>query len=127
MAPPRTRASFAPGQHVLVYDGGCPFCTAVARRLKGRARRPLQLMTFEEVTGTGMLTALSRTELEGAAHLITPEGIEYHGGEAVTRAVRLAPFGWLAAPLDWPPLTLLRDAGYSLVARVRPWLSRFIG
>ena len=126
MVPRRTRASTAPGQYVLVYDGGCPFCTAVARWLEGRAHRPLRLLTFEEVGGTGLLTALTPPEIESAAHLVSPGGIEYHGGEAVTQALRLAPYGWLVAPLDWPLLALLRDGGYSLVSLARPWLSRFV-
>ena len=121
-----TRASTRPDTHVLVYDGDCPFCTATATWLRSHARVPVRLLTFDDLDGTGLLTRLTDEELESTAHFITPAGIEYHGGEAVTRGLRLARFGRLAGILDAPGLRLLRDAGYALVARLRPLLSRWI-
>jgi len=121
-----TRASRPPETHVLVYDANCPFCTAAASWLQRHARSPLRLLTFEEVEGTGLLTRLKQAEIEAAAHLITPQGIEYHGGEAMTRSLRLVRFGRVASVLDQPGLRYLRDGGYALVARLRPVLSRFV-
>jgi predicted DCC family thiol-disulfide oxidoreductase YuxK len=111
---------------VLVYDGACLFCTATAQWLERHARVPVRLMTFEDVDGTGLLTRLSPEEVEDAAHFITPQGIEYHGGEAVTRSLRLVRFGRLASLLDLAGLKYVRDAGYGLVKRLRPFLSRFV-
>lgn len=121
-----TRATVAPGSHVLIYDGGCPFCTAAAYWLQRHAREPVRLLRFDEVEDASLLTGLTLAEIEAAAHLVTPEGSEYHGGEAVTRALRLLRYGAPAALLDLPGLSLLRDGGYALVARLRPVLSRFI-
>lgn len=94
--------------------------------MERHARVPLRLLTFDELDGTGLLTRLNWDEIEGAAHFVTPGGIEYHGGEAVTRSLRLVRFGRLASVLDAPGLRILRDVGYWLVATVRPLLSRFI-
>jgi predicted DCC family thiol-disulfide oxidoreductase YuxK len=121
-----TRASRPPETHVLVYDAGCPFCTATASWLERHARVPMRLLAFEEVEESGLLTRLTQAEIDAAAHLVTPHGIEYHGGEAVTRALRLARFGWLVSVLDLPGLRYLRDGGYALIARLRPLLSRFV-
>jgi predicted DCC family thiol-disulfide oxidoreductase YuxK len=111
---------------VLVYDGGCPFCIATARWLQRHAREPVRLVTFDEVGASGVLVGMGRDASEAAAHFVTPDGGEYHGGAAVTRALRLLRFGGVAAVLDLPVASLARDAGYAVVARLRPWLSRFV-
>ena len=123
-----TRASKPPDTHVLVYDGDCPFCTSTASWLQRHARLPLRLMTFDDIDieGSGLLTRLSREEVESAAHFITPRGIEYHGGEAMTRSLRLVRFGGLAGVLDTAGVRFARDGGYALVTKMRPMLSRFI-
>lgn len=121
-----TRSSRPPETPVLIYDGNCPFCTAMARWIERRSRTPLQLLEFSEVEGTGLLTRLTEDEVESAAHFVTTRGIEYHGGQAVTRALRLVRFGGLAAVLDAPVFSLLRDGGYWVVEKSRPLLSKFI-
>lgn len=72
----------------------------------------------------GYLGSVSRPEFEASAHLVTPAGREYHGGEAITRALRLWRWGWLVRPLDMPALTFARAAGYRLIARNRGRLGR---
>lgn len=121
-----TRSAQPPTTHVLVYDGNCPFCTATSTWTRDHARQPIEIIPMADIEGTGMLTQLTHDELEATAHFITPTGIEYHGGEAITRSLRLVPFGRLAAILDLPGLTYLRDGGYLLVERSRPLLSKFI-
>ncbi len=127
-----THASQPPETAVLVYDGGCPFCTVTAFWLQRHAREPMRLLTFDDVgdkasvEDTGLLTQLTRLEVEGSAHLITTDGIEYHGGESITRSLRLTRFGAVAAPLDLPILRYARDAAYTVITHLRPLLSRFI-
>jgi predicted DCC family thiol-disulfide oxidoreductase YuxK len=94
--------------------------------LQRHARVPVRLVTFENVDRSELLTRLSDAEVRAMAHLVTPEGIEYHGGEAVTRSLRLVRFGGVAAVLDLPVVRHLRNAGYALVARARPLLSRWL-
>jgi predicted DCC family thiol-disulfide oxidoreductase YuxK len=121
-----TRSESPPQRYTLVYDDNCPFCIATSRALQRHARQPLELLPASRCEGVGMLTSLSQAEIESCAHFITPEGIEYHGGEAATRALRLLPAGMLFGLLDLPGLRWLRELGYDLVTRARPLLSRFI-
>jgi predicted DCC family thiol-disulfide oxidoreductase YuxK len=121
-----TRALQPPATHVLIYDAGCRFCTATAHWFQRHARKPVRLLAFEEIEGTDLLRRLERTEIESMVHFVTPAGIEYHGGEAMTRSLRLVRFGGLAGVLDLSGLRFLRDGGYALVTRLRPLLSRFI-
>lgn len=124
---PPTRSQRPPGRYVLVYDDGCAFCTAAARWIERRARRPLELVGLSAISGeSGLLGSLTREQLAASAHLITPAGREYHGGEAITRALRLWRWGWLARPLDWPGATVLRAAGYQLIARNRGLVGRVL-
>jgi predicted DCC family thiol-disulfide oxidoreductase YuxK len=121
-----TRSESPPQRYTLVYDGGCPFCTATSQALQRHSRVPLDLLPCADIAGTGMLTVLSRAEIDASAHFVTPEGVEYHAGEAATRALRLLPGGWLFGVLDLPGLSSLRELGYDLVSRARPLLSRLI-
>jgi hypothetical protein len=50
---------------------------------------------------------------------VTARGVEYHGGVAVTQALRLGRGGHAWALLDAPGLAWLRDVGYALVVRSR--------
>ena len=119
-----TQAARPPGHYVFVYDGDCGFCTRMARSVAARARPEIQLLPFAEVPPGELLAALSPDQLRASSHLVTPAGREFHGGQSVTRVLRLLPAGWLVAPLDLPGLSLLRELGYALVARNRPLLSK---
>lgn len=126
--PPPTQSDRPPRQHLLVYDGGCGFCVVAVRRVRRRARVPLELLSFDEAARRGgLLTALAADDVRRSAHYITPEGVEYHGGAAVTRALRLGRGAWVFALLDLPPLSAGRDVVYRLVERHRRRLARFAG
>ena len=120
-----TRAARPPGCYVFVYDGDCGFCTRTARSVAARARDEVRLISFTEVPAGEILAALSPEQLRASSHCITPDGREYHGGESVTRLLRLLPGGWLLTPLDLPGLSLLRELGYTVVARRRSLFSKF--
>ena len=119
-----TQAARPPGRHVFVFDGECGFCGRMARGVAARARTEVQLMSFADVPHEEFLTDLSAEEIRRSSHLIMPDGREFHGGQSVTRVLRLLPGSWLVAPLDLPGLSLLRELGYTLVARSRPLLSK---
>lgn len=114
-----TRAARPPGCYVFVFDGDCGFCTRTARALTARARREIRLIPFAEVPAGEILGALTPEQLRASSHCITPDGREYHGGESVTRLLRLLPGGRLLAPVDLPGLSLLRELAYAVVARNR--------
>lgn len=126
--PPPTQSARPPGQPLLVYDGECGFCLATACWVQRRAGGSLALLTFEEAARRGgVLDALHEDEVRRSAHFITAEGVEYHGGAAVTRALRLGRGGRAAALLDVPPLSVARDALYAVVARQRGRLGWLAG
>ena len=81
---------------------------------------------FSEVPRETWLTSLSEAEIVRQAHLITPAGVEYHGGAAMTAALRPTSFKAVGWALDLPGLRLARDVGYAFVARSRGVLSHVI-
>ena len=119
-----TRALVPPDQYVLVFDGECGFCTRFAQRMQRWSRSPLTLMPFGELPPDRWLTTLTDAQIRASSHFITPEGREYHGGESVTRALRLVRGGWLASVLDLPGLSWVREIAYAWVAGNRALLSR---
>jgi predicted DCC family thiol-disulfide oxidoreductase YuxK len=121
-----SRSRVAPGRHLLVYDDDCGVCLLVALGVQLRAP-DLALVGFSELDHEGVLESLDQDALVASAHYITPSGVEYHGGEAVTRVLRLIPGGRAAAILDWPVVRGLRELGYRLLASQRPRISRVLG
>ena len=123
-----TQSATPPGHAILVYDGDCGFCLASARWVQRRARVPLELIEFAEAEErSGILTSLSHSDLHGSAHFVTADGVEYHGGASISRSLRLVPGGWLVGFVDWPLLSVIRDAFYSIVSANRDRLSRLLG
>lgn len=122
-----TRSERAPGEHLLVYDGECGFCLRSAGFVRRRARVPVRLVPFTELDGWGVLTSLDDAQIARSAHYVTPDGIEYHGGESITRSLRLVRFGAAAGLLDLPGLALVREWLYALVAGNRSVFSTLLG
>lgn len=109
-----------------MYDGRCHFCTRAAEWAVARARVPMAAVPFEDVPRAAWLTSLSEDDLLRQAHFVTPSGIEYHGGQATTAALRHTRHAWAGRLLDAPLLSLGRDAGYAVVVRGRGVLSRVL-
>ncbi len=122
-----TRSERPPGEHLLVYDGECAFCSRSAAFVRRRARAPVKLVPFTELDGLGVLTSLDAAQVERSAHYVTPDGVEYHGGESITRSLRLVRFGAAAGLLDLWGLKLLRELLYALVAGNRSLFSTLLG
>jgi predicted DCC family thiol-disulfide oxidoreductase YuxK len=124
--PAPTQADRPPGTYVVVYDRECGFCAASARLVQRLSRASIELVPLEDARPMGLLTALGDDEVAASAHFVTPAGVEYHGGEAVSHALRLLPAGAAFAILDAPGVARLRDAGYALVSRHRGRISRLL-
>ena len=121
-----TRSERPPGEHLLVYDGECGFCRWSAGFVRRRARVAVKLVPFTELAGWGVLTSLDAAQVARSAHYVTPDGVEYHGGESITRSLRLVRFGAAAGLLDLWGLALLRELVYALVAGNRSLASRLL-
>jgi predicted DCC family thiol-disulfide oxidoreductase YuxK len=124
-APTRSRAPLP--TDLLVYDDDCGLCTAAARWLDRHSRRPLQIVPMSTLPIAGVLEGLDAVAMASSAHYVTPEGREFHGGESITRALRLVRGGELAGLFDLPMLRVVRAGLFRLVARNRNGISRLLG
>ena len=89
------------------------------------ATTPVTAIPFTELQGNGLLESLTPDEVRRSVHLVTPDGVEYHAGEAMRRAARLTRLAPIAALLGLPPLWLLHELAYGLVATLRRPLGLF--
>jgi len=121
---PATQAATPPAAHLIVYDGDCAFCLAGAEFIRKHSRTGLTLVPFSELPQYDLLGSLDQRQILASAHYITPGGTEYHGGESITRALRLLPGGWVFGLFDLWGVTLVRELAYILVASNRPVVSK---
>ena len=89
------------------------------------ARTPVLAMPFADLPGSGLLESLTPEAVRRSFHFVTPEGVEYHGGEAMRRAARLTRLAPIAALLSLPPLWPLHELAYGVVATLRGPLGFF--
>jgi len=110
---------------VLVFDGTCGFCTWCARWLRRRAPAGRVLVVAAQAPGVRERYQLSQLDTDGAAWAIDADGRKHRGAAAINRALAELPGGWprLAGAYRVPPLRLIEDAVYAVVARARPQLS----
>ena len=114
----------APNLPVLVFDGGCGFCTAsarwVERHLPSASVEPWQLLDLRAV-------GLSPTDVADYAWWVSPGGERRRGHHAIAGALRAVGGGWalVGRLLEVPPISWLAAAVYHLVATNRHRLRRF--
>ena len=111
-----TRSATPPGEHVIVFDGTCAFCTTSVEFIRRHSRTNVTLVPFSKLSQYDLLTSLDQKEILSSAHYVTPEGQEYHGGESITRALRLVPGGQAVGLLDLWGIALFRELAYALIA-----------
>jgi predicted DCC family thiol-disulfide oxidoreductase YuxK len=121
-----TRARAALGHSLLIYDDGCGLCSFTAVMAQQHLG-DVELLGLSRLPREGVLESLDADAIAASAHYVTAEGVEYHGGEAITRLLRESSVGRSAAVLDLPVLRGLRELGYCLVARQRSRISRAFG
>ena len=88
-------------------------------------KTPITAIPFDDLPGNGLLESLTPDEVRRSVHLVTPDGVEYHAGEAMRRAARLTRLAPIAALLGLPPLWLFHELAYGLVATLRRPLGLF--
>tara|TARA_Y100000994_G_scaffold59564_1_gene48147 strand:+ start:586 stop:888 length:303 start_codon:yes stop_codon:yes gene_type:complete len=89
-----------------------------------RSKNYLQLIGFSHLPQKGILDDISDKEILKSAHFITPQGVEYHRGEAITKVLRLIIHPYFIFILDFPFFRGFREIGYSLFASQRSNISR---
>lgn len=87
-------------------------CAASARWIAARAEGDLETVPFGDPRVPPELNAD-----RGRAHLVGA-GRVLHGGAAITGALRAGGYGWTARVLDAPGVSVARDAGYAIFARL---------
>lgn len=103
---------------VVVFDGGCGFCTwcvRAAERYVGASLdyRPYQRANLEHL-------GVTREQAEQAVLVI--EGVDVKSGASAVAAILRAghvPWPWLGAIIDAPGVRVFADRGYQFVARHR--------
>ena len=114
----------APNLPMLVFDGGCGFCTAsarwVERRLPSASVEPWQLLDLRAV-------GLSPTDVAEYAWWVTPDGVRRRGHRAAAAILRAIGGRWgvVGRLLELPPISWLGAVAYHVVARNRHRLHRF--
>jgi predicted DCC family thiol-disulfide oxidoreductase YuxK len=111
----------ATGPLILLYDGGCGFCTSSAAALVRRfGPERLQIQDFQK---EGVLAAFPEVSYEAAMkrmHVVFPDGRIYAGAEGFARVFAATRrVGWLAYLYYVPGLRQLVDLGYETLARHR--------
>jgi len=115
-----------PGPLTVLYDADCGFCRyTLAALLRFDTRRRLLPVPIQGPDGGRLLGHLTPEERLASAHVVTPEGRVYSGGDAVVPIARelpgMAPVAAiaraLAAPTRW---------GYRQVAANRTKLGKLV-
>jgi predicted DCC family thiol-disulfide oxidoreductase YuxK len=105
---------------VVVWDGGCSFCSRSVRVL-----RALDLHRRLDYQGSADVAALARLGVtqesaDEEMKLVEPGGRVSGGYDAIVRIVRQLPLGWLVSPiLALPPLRALGRPAYRWIAAHR--------
>jgi predicted DCC family thiol-disulfide oxidoreductase YuxK len=109
---------------IVLYDRDCGFCRwSLARLLDLDRRHRLRPVALQDPESDELLRGMSTDERYASAHLVTPDGRRYSGGEAVAPLLRLLPGGVpLSRVAERVPGAL--GLGYGWVARHRGWFGR---
>jgi predicted DCC family thiol-disulfide oxidoreductase YuxK len=79
---------------VLLYDRDCGFCRwSVGVLLACDRRRVLRPLALQDPEADRLLAGLGEEERMASAHLVSPEGRRWSGGEAAPPLMRLVPGG----------------------------------
>ena len=107
---------------VLVYDGGCGFCTSVAADISGRWRLPATAVAWQSLGEDGLAElGLTPEMAQQAAWWVDGDGRQFRGHLAVAKALRAAS-GWrrmVGGAIAVPPLSWAAAVGYRVVVRYR--------
>ena len=115
------RSTRAPGRHVVLFDGECPFCTKNAARLEQFARSgAIEKLSFHDEGVLARFPGITREACMRAMHFVTRDGHVHVGAAAIAQALRTRPFIGAPALIYYVPgIRSLADMLYDIVAENR--------
>jgi predicted DCC family thiol-disulfide oxidoreductase YuxK len=106
-------------RHVLIFDGGCGFCTTAANFVVARSSVSIEAVAWQLTD----VTVFGLTEVQTAARVYFVTGGEAFGGHLAFAQILWAQRNWALKAVGWlltiPPFCWLGLIGYALVARFR--------
>lgn len=118
------------GAWLVVFDGDCGLCQAARRWAQQRDRRGrLRFVAYQDARLEHLAPGLTAKQAAQALYIFAPDGRRYRGARAVFETLRNLPGWWGLLGTVWalPPLSLLAEPFYRLVARHRAAVSRWLG
>jgi predicted DCC family thiol-disulfide oxidoreductase YuxK len=108
----------------VFFDGGCPLCVREIRMLRFLDRRGrIKFTDIDDAAFVAADVGKSHDELMAQMHGRLPDGTWLTGVEVFRRmyaAIGLGPLVWISR---WPLIRHALDAGYTLFARNRLWIT----
>jgi predicted DCC family thiol-disulfide oxidoreductase YuxK len=110
----------------IVWDGECGFCRravdwALARDRAGR----FEAVPYQALSEPPMTPEL-RAACRDAVHVRTADGRWLRAGRACLFVLERIGWPWVARVAAWPPFIWIVELGYRVVARNRPFFSRWL-
>jgi len=108
----------------IFYDGNCPLCAKEIKMLKNRNADGN--LAFEDIYAHDFSTKYPELDwqaLNDKIHGVDENGNIFIGLDVTHKAWSLVGVGWLYAPLRWPLIKVVADAGYRFFARHRHRIS----
>jgi predicted DCC family thiol-disulfide oxidoreductase YuxK len=117
-------------QATVIYDGDCGICTALKLEAERRDKENrLRFVAFQSHDLAQVAPGITREMASKAVYLLRADGRRFQGARALFEAMRRlpGPWGWVGAVGALPPLSLVAEPFYRLVAHNRAALSRRLG
>ena len=122
-------AAVAPALPILLFNGECAVCRAIAGWVhRGGARLTERPIGDDPAALLRLNPALDICDAYATIHLLMPDGSMLVGGEAVAEVLRRVPaMRWISwtfgvSLFGVRPFQLVLDAGYTVLAEIRPLL-----
>jgi predicted DCC family thiol-disulfide oxidoreductase YuxK len=115
---------------VLIFDGACGICTAAAEWVRRRdTAGRLLIVPYQHADPARLSPGLTAQMCSRSAYLVWPDGRRWRGARAIFGALRHLPGVWslIGVVGALPPLYLLAEPFYRLVAANRTRVSRWLG
>lgn len=115
---------------LVIYDGDCGICNALRLWAERRdSAGHLQFVPNQTADLDALAPGLTQAETERAVIAVRADGRRYRGARAVFELLRRVPGFWgiVGRIGALPPLSLLAEPAYRIVAHHRARISRWLG